>query len=86
MTAKCRICSQEEAEKPSDLAAAVVAAQISREDRHRVRLYVESVVCSYSDEELRRLFRLQRCTTETITADFEASPYYPRGGRARQKI
>ncbi|KAH8027133.1 hypothetical protein HPB51_002287 [Rhipicephalus microplus] len=57
--------SEEELEETSDLAvAAVLVAQIIREDRHRVRLYVESVVDSYSDEEFRRLFRLQRCTTE----------------------
>ncbi|XP_049267550.1 uncharacterized protein LOC119377433 [Rhipicephalus sanguineus] len=79
--------SEEEVEEPSDVSvAAVVAALISREDRHRVRLYVESVVSSYSDEEFRRLFRLQRHTTATITADFEASPFYPRGGRGREKI
>lgn len=79
--------SEEELEETSDLTvAAVLVAQIMREDRHRVRLYVESVVDSYSDEEFRRLFRLQRCTTEVITADFESSSYYPRGGRGRQKI
>ncbi|KAH8029102.1 hypothetical protein HPB51_022666 [Rhipicephalus microplus] len=71
--------SEEELEETSDLTvAAVLVAQIMREDRHRVRLYVESVVDSYSDEEFRRLFRLQRCTTEVITADFESSSYYPR--------
>ncbi|KAL3195526.1 hypothetical protein MRX96_045626 [Rhipicephalus microplus] len=49
--------SEEELEETSDLAAAaVVVAQIIREDRHR------------------------RCTTEVITADFECSSYYPRGG------
>ncbi|KAL3202321.1 hypothetical protein MRX96_042556 [Rhipicephalus microplus] len=53
--------SEEELEETSDLTvAAVLVAQIMREDRHRVRLYVESVVDSYSDEEFRRLFRLQR--------------------------
>ncbi|KAL3229924.1 hypothetical protein MRX96_048523 [Rhipicephalus microplus] len=63
--------SEEELEETSNLAvAAVLVAQIIREDRHWVRLYVESVVDSYSDEEFRRLFRLQRCTTDVITADF----------------
>ncbi|KAL3183242.1 hypothetical protein MRX96_034291 [Rhipicephalus microplus] len=79
--------SEEEQGETSDLAvSAVLVAQIIKEDRHRVRLYVESVVDSYSDEEFRRLFRLQRCTTEVITADFESSSYYPRGGHGRPKI
>ncbi|KAL3210073.1 hypothetical protein MRX96_037386 [Rhipicephalus microplus] len=71
--------SEEELEETSDLAvAAVLVAQIIREDRHRTWLYVESVVDSYSDEEFRRLFRLPRCTTEVITDDFESSSHYPR--------
>ncbi|KAH8021958.1 hypothetical protein HPB51_019602 [Rhipicephalus microplus] len=78
---------EEELEETSDLAVvAMLVAKIIREDRHRVRLYVESVFDSYNDKEFRRLFRLQRCTTEMITADFESSSYYPRGGRGRQKI
>ncbi|KAL3193536.1 hypothetical protein MRX96_016887 [Rhipicephalus microplus] len=72
--------SEEKLGETSDLAvAAVLVTQIIREDQHRARLYIESVVGSYSDEEFRRLFRLQRCTTEVITADFESSSYYPRG-------
>ncbi|XP_075740004.1 uncharacterized protein LOC119185193 [Rhipicephalus microplus] len=75
--------SEEELEETSDLAvAAVLVAQIIREDRHRVRLYVESVVDSYSDEEFRRLFRLQRCTTEVITADFKFAGGYLLGDAA----
>ncbi|KAL3188232.1 hypothetical protein MRX96_023977 [Rhipicephalus microplus] len=76
--------SEEELEETSDLTvAAVLVAQIIREDRHRVRLYVESVVDSYSAEEFRRLFCLQRCTTEVITGDFESSSYYPREAASR---
>ncbi|KAL3182562.1 hypothetical protein MRX96_007007 [Rhipicephalus microplus] len=54
---------EEELEETSDLAVvAMLVAKIIREDRHRVRLYVESVVDSYNDKEFRRLFRLQRPT------------------------
>lgn len=61
-------------------------SKVARDERHRVPLYVESVVPGYLEFEFKKLFRLSRATTEALVGDFSASSFYPQGNRGRPKI
>ncbi|XP_037564034.1 putative nuclease HARBI1 [Dermacentor silvarum] len=60
--------------------------KLHRQDRHRVPLYVESVVPTYMEFEFKKLFRLSRSTCGALIEEFEASSYYPEGTRGRPQI
>ncbi|XP_070390216.1 uncharacterized protein [Dermacentor albipictus] len=60
--------------------------KLQRQDRHRVPLYVESVVPMYLEFEFKKLFRLSRSTCGALVEEFEASSYYPEGTRGRPRI
>ncbi|XP_077553666.1 uncharacterized protein LOC144168586 [Haemaphysalis longicornis] len=61
-------------------------SKLARDERHRVPLYVESVVARYKDFEFKKLFRLSRATTEALDGEFSTSSFYPQGNRGRPKI
>ncbi|KAH6945030.1 hypothetical protein HPB50_006917 [Hyalomma asiaticum] len=77
---------EDEEHSGDDFAMVLLLTRLQRHDRHRVPLYVESVVPTYLDFEFRKLFRLSRSTCGALVDEFAASRFYPEGVRGRPQL
>ncbi|XP_077531140.1 uncharacterized protein LOC144143194 [Haemaphysalis longicornis] len=76
--------SDEDDEVGEFVSTVSLLSKLARDERHRVPLYVESVVPRYTDFEFKKLFRLSRATTEALVGEFSTSSFYPQEISARE--